>query len=1182
MLVSSAILGGLVRASASSIVGEVVVTPSLEGTILHSFPFLLAVVTEIEGAFEYLWSSHDPLEVAADLEAEASFLRLGNAANDGVPASVFGRTIGVAVLEGDLTVNLLAHDDAVLEPVAELFQTYNFIDEGDTRLLDVPAVVETQADEPLTLPFAVRSPPFALFDGTNFLERASSDSVLNPSAEFTVSVTFDPELTQPGDTCVVVSKHNSTDTQNGWLMEWNSSTGLATFTVYGNAAGTISKSRPTSSEIRVRSRVTAVVDSSGDIEVYVDGSSDQGSQTDVGVFVSPNASTEPFAIAADEPSNDGTNRMKGAVYDFAFWDTDLAQVDAEKLLPTGEMPTDLDTADLVVYFDGQDLLANQLSGFYASWTDSKASLVLTAANPTSFAQIPAYAPDSFTAEDSPPILSVQFHDATSLIDQSEAVDPDPTLQTTHALDNTARWRLWQAGSLTPQITSGFRSYRNDLTITILLSRVDGANLITLLQFYGILFEFQSVGGMRIIDGDDNVGSTNRLITYPSLGLPEGRVSPSGTTVPNASRRLFTLRWNAWTQDLDVFVNGLRVTLRTILTGQSAFERSLQLVLADFGDFNFVEIFPACLSDDQIERTLARILPPGYSSSPIPRTYGYMGSPFLTVDRIHRPFLDDQTLEPLLPPTTATTVSGNLFYASEGGIQPSSVTLTFPRDGGGTQSYSDDGAGAFTADPGAQPVSSSYISYAGLAATGQVVLSAQPSDGDTVSLVSADGTLTRTFEFESAVPDGVVGGNVAVSIGVDRDTTASNLRAAINLDVQLKVTAAGTAGDVDLTHDVPAKLADVTITVAGTNLSKTDFTTGRDAGEWSITITSGGQDFDTDPDLRGSAAYFWDSNGANPVAEEIDFDKIEILLTQVYLVDWSATSYRYADAPYIIKDGFDEDDETGGGDAFTDPQPTIVSVTADAAHVVTANANAGPTNAGDVVTWWEIELATSNEELILVADYFQPNNFGTNRNHIDTFQILAGQNLNEKRIRFVIQAVADGSQIWKSLFFRMLGEEFDNDPPTIINVPTPTPAPEVDPSELLTTEEREALVLARRARAATPITPQAENSRYKTTKVFEDVRGFELGLMAVLDDFYEIGDDFRTHQVRSQDIGFLDRIAVQFYGAGFEWAWWVIAYANNIVDPDLDMFEDQKLVVPRRTALQSFLARKPVTTLTTSE
>ena len=631
----------------------------------------------------------------------------------------------------------------------------------------------------------------------------------------------------------------------------------------------------------------------------------------------------------------------------------------------------------------------------------------------------------------------------------------------------------------------------------------------------------------------------------------------------------------------MFVNGLRVTTRTVSTGQSVFERTQQLVCADFGDFNFVEIFPACLTDTQITETLARLLPPGYTSFPNPRVHTYLDPPYRPIDVIHTPFLDDQDDEPVLPPSSALTASGVLKYATGNGIQASSVTITLPRAGGGTQSYSDDGAGAFTADAGAQPVASSYISYNGLASTGQVVMASQPSDGDTVSLYSADGALLRVYEFESS--GGVTtGGNVLVDIGVDRDTTAANLRLAINNDVQLKLTAAGSAGTIDLTHQLARKLVNTTITVSGAGLSKTDFTDGRDPGEWSITITSGGQDFDTDPDLRGTASYFWLSAGDNPVPALIPFDKIEQLLTQHYLAEWETLEFRYADAPYIIKDGFDEDEGQTGGGAFTDPQPTIVSVTADAAKVVTAIANAGPTNAGDVVTWWEIELASGNEELVLVADYFQPNNFGTNRNHIDTFDILAGQNLNEKRIRFVIQAVADGSQIWKSLFFRMLGEEFDNDPPVIINVPTPTPPPTVDPSDLLTTQEREALVLARRARAATPIDPQAENSRYKTTKVFEDDRGFELGLMAVLDDFYEIGDDFRTHQVRSQDIGFLDRIAVRFYGAGFEWAWWVIAYANNIVDPDLDMFEDQRLVIPRRAAIQSFLARQPVTTLTTSE
>ena len=511
VLLSVPVLAGVLRASRASVQGEVVVTPVLEGSVLDSFPFLNAVVAEIEGAFEYFWTSHDPIFVEADLEAEASFLRLGNSANDGTPASVFGRAIGVAELTGDLTINLRAADDPVLEANPELFQTYNFRD-GDT-LLDAPALLfpDSTPDEPLVQVFAVRSPPFVLFDGTNFLERSASDAALNPgAAAFSLSVTFDPELTQAGSTCTVVSKNNATNTQAGWKLTWNATTGLATFTFWSDAAGSNSRTRSTSSQVRVRSRVTVTVSAAGAINIYKDGALDQGAET--GTETSVNASTEPLAIGCDEPSNNGTERMLGAVYDFAFWDTELSGVDAQTLLPVGSIPTAIDTINLVVYFDGQDLLANQLSGFYASWADAKSSLLLTPGNPPSSVQIPAYAADSSTAQDTPPCLSVQFHNGTSLIDQSD-VDPDPTLQTTHRLDSTAQWRIWSPGSLTPQIPGVFRSYRNDLTITILLSKVSGANFFTLLRFYGIFFEFQSVGGTRIIDGDDNVGTNNASSTF---------------------------------------------------------------------------------------------------------------------------------------------------------------------------------------------------------------------------------------------------------------------------------------------------------------------------------------------------------------------------------------------------------------------------------------------------------------------------------------------------------------------------------------------------------------------------------------------------------------------------------------------------------------------------------------------
>ena len=65
----------------------------------------------------------------------------------------------------------------------------------------------------------------------------------------------------------------------------------------------------------------------------------------------------------------------------------------------------------------------------------------------------------------------------------------------------------------------------------------------------------------------------------------------------------------------------------------------------------------------------------------------------------------------------------------------------------------------------------------IAASGRIELTANPSDGDTIDIQDHSGT-TRTFEFDN---DSSIGGDVTVTIGSDKEATASNLLSAINGD-----------------------------------------------------------------------------------------------------------------------------------------------------------------------------------------------------------------------------------------------------------------------------------------------------------------------------------------------------------------------------------------------------------------
>lgn len=62
----------------------------------------------------------------------------------------------------------------------------------------------------------------------------------------------------------------------------------------------------------------------------------------------------------------------------------------------------------------------------------------------------------------------------------------------------------------------------------------------------------------------------------------------------------------------------------------------------------------------------------------------------------------------------------------------------------------------------------------------------------------------------------------------------------------------------------------------------------------------------------------------------------------------------------------------------------------------------------------------------------------------------------------------------------------------------------------------------------------------------------------------------THTVASHEIGFLDKIAVRYYGAGNEAMWWAICRLNGIVDVESDVWAGRKLTVPTLQVVNQFL------------
>jgi len=100
-----------------------------------------------------------------------------------------------------------------------------------------------------------------------------------------------------------------------------------------------------------------------------------------------------------------------------------------------------------------------------------------------------------------------------------------------------------------------------------------------------------------------------------------------------------------------------------------------------------------------------------------------------------------------------------------------------------------------------------------------------------------------------------------------------------------------------------------------------------------------------------------------------------------------------------------------------------------------------------------------------------------------------------------------------------------------------------------------------------------DSRYKDTPVYatDDGKPF-FSLLEPPEEFTVRQSDFQFHRVASHEIGFLDQLAVRYYGPGEENLWWAIALANNILDPELEMFTGQVLTVPSRRVALTFIGR----------
>lgn len=102
------------------------------------------------------------------------------------------------------------------------------------------------------------------------------------------------------------------------------------------------------------------------------------------------------------------------------------------------------------------------------------------------------------------------------------------------------------------------------------------------------------------------------------------------------------------------------------------------------------------------------------------------------------------------------------------------------------------------------------------------------------------------------------------------------------------------------------------------------------------------------------------------------------------------------------------------------------------------------------------------------------------------------------------------------------------------------------------------------------------SRYKDTPAFLASGRAEFGLWTPVKEFTSTPAGSRLHTVKSHEVGFLDIIAVIYYGDGYETLWWTIAQANGIIDPEREMRAGMKLRIPPDSRKSQFVGRGSAT------
>jgi hypothetical protein len=98
-----------------------------------------------------------------------------------------------------------------------------------------------------------------------------------------------------------------------------------------------------------------------------------------------------------------------------------------------------------------------------------------------------------------------------------------------------------------------------------------------------------------------------------------------------------------------------------------------------------------------------------------------------------------------------------------------------------------------------------------------------------------------------------------------------------------------------------------------------------------------------------------------------------------------------------------------------------------------------------------------------------------------------------------------------------------------------------------------------------------DTRYKDTRVYDDDGVVSFALLEPPPELVAAADDI-VHMVQEHEVGFLDKIAANYYGTGYEKLWWVIALVNGVIDAETELFPGARIRIPQRSRVVQFLMR----------